>query len=140
VPEPVGAQQRGQRRAALRPTARVFQGRGRGLHGAEVDLVLHDLQAGADVAVDARGEQGEHRLVVAQFRDIPQDHVIDLSGHRSGSAAHRRRDVGHQLGHRGTVYIHLRILTHSGDHAAAGTGTVSVLLLTVTAMAELVGK
>ena len=65
VSEPVGAQQRGQRRAALRPPARVFQGRGRGSHGAQVDLVLHDLQAGADVAVDARGEQGEHRLVVA---------------------------------------------------------------------------
>jgi hypothetical protein len=59
------AQQRGQRRAALRPPARVFQGRGRSLHGAQVDLVLHDLQASADVAVHARGEQREHRLVVA---------------------------------------------------------------------------
>ena len=77
-PEPVSAQQRGQRRAALRPPARVFHRRGRGLHGAQVDLVLHDLQAGADVAVDARGEQREHRLVVAQLRDLPQDHLIDI--------------------------------------------------------------
>ena len=51
------------RAAAVRPPG-VFQGRGRGSHGAQVDLVLHDLQAGADVAVDARGEQGEHHLVV----------------------------------------------------------------------------
>jgi hypothetical protein len=80
-------------RAALR-----FRSRGRGLHGAQVDLVLHDLQAGAHVAVDARGEQGENRLVVAQLRDIPQDHLVDLSGYRGGPTAHRRRDVGHQLG------------------------------------------
>ena len=46
--EPVGAQQRGQGGAALRPPTRVFQGRGGGVHGAQVDLVLHDLQAGAD--------------------------------------------------------------------------------------------
>ena len=65
VPDPVGAQQRGQRRAALGQPARVLHGRGRGLHGGQVDPVLHDLQAGVDVAVDARSEQGKHRLVVA---------------------------------------------------------------------------
>jgi len=125
VSQPVGAQQRGQRRAALRPPARVFQGRGRGLHGAQVDLVLHDLQAGADVAVDTRGEQREHRLVVAQLRDLPQDHLIDLPGHRGGLPAHRRRDVGHQLGDRATIGVHVRILTHSGEHAAAGPGDLA---------------
>ena len=124
VPEPVGAQQRGQRRAALRLPARVLQGRGRGLHGTQVDLVLHDLQAGADVAVDARGEQGEHRLVVVQLRDLPQDHLIYVLGHRGGPAAHRRRDAGHQLGDRGTIDVHLRILTHSGEHAEGPSADV----------------
>jgi hypothetical protein len=65
VPDPVGAQQLGQRRAALRQTARVLHGRGRSGHGPQVDPVLHDLQAGVDVAVDARSKQGEQRLVVA---------------------------------------------------------------------------
>jgi len=51
VPDPVGAQQRGQRRAALRQSARVFHGCNWGLHGGEVDLVLQDLQAGFDVAL-----------------------------------------------------------------------------------------
>jgi len=64
VPYPVGAQQRGQRRAALRQPARVLHGRGGRGHVGQVDPVLHDLQAGVDVAVHARGEQGEHRLVV----------------------------------------------------------------------------
>jgi hypothetical protein len=117
VPEPVGTQQRGQRRAVLRPPASVFQGSGRGSHGAQVDLVLQDLQAGADVAVDARGKQGEYQLVVAQLRDFPQHHLIDILGHHGGPAAHRRRDVGHQRGDRGTIVVHPRILTHSGEHA-----------------------
>jgi hypothetical protein len=65
VSEPVGAQQRGQGRTVLRLPARVFDGGGGGLHGGQVDLVLHYLQAGVDVAVDAGTEQGEHRLVVA---------------------------------------------------------------------------
>src|SRR4029077_2014610 len=99
----------------------VFQGRGRGLHGAQVDLVLHDLQAGADVAVDARGEQGEDRLVIAQLRDLPQDHLIDIPGYRGGPAAYRRRDAGYQLGDCGAIDVHLRILTHSGEHAEPWT-------------------
>ena len=94
VPDPVGAQQRGQRRAALRQPARVLHGRGRGLHGGQVDPVLHDLQARADVAVDTRGEQGEQRLVVVQLRYLPEYHLVDIRGHRGGPAAHRRRDVG----------------------------------------------
>jgi hypothetical protein len=84
------------------------------VHGGQVDLVLHDLQAGADVAVDARGEQGEHRLVVAEFRNIAQDHLVDILGNRADLAADRRRDARHQPSDRGTTYVHLRSLTHSG--------------------------
>ena len=58
VPDPVGAQQRGQRRAALRQPARVLHGRGRGLHVGQVDLVLHDLQARVDVAVERSNRAG----------------------------------------------------------------------------------
>jgi hypothetical protein len=53
VAQPVRPQQRGQRGAALRPAARLLHRRGRGVHVGQVDLVLHDLQAGRDVAVDA---------------------------------------------------------------------------------------
>jgi hypothetical protein len=59
MPEPVGAQQGGQRRAALRQAARVLDGRDRGLHSGQVDPVLHDLQARIHVAVDAGSEQGQ---------------------------------------------------------------------------------
>jgi hypothetical protein len=65
VPHPVGAQQRGQRRAALGQPARVLHGRGRRGYGVQVDPVLHDLQTGIDVAVDAGSQQRKHRLVVA---------------------------------------------------------------------------
>ena len=65
MPHPVGAQQTGQRRAALGQPARVFHGRSGGLHGGQVYPVLEYLQAGIDVAVDAGREQGQHRLVVA---------------------------------------------------------------------------
>ena len=109
--DPVGAQQHGQRRAALRLPARVFHGRGRGLHVSQVDLVLHDLKAGVDVAVDARTQQGQYRLVVAELRDLPEYYLVDILVYRGGPAGHRRRDVGHQLGDRGTIRVHLRILT-----------------------------
>ncbi len=78
VPEPVGPQQRGQRGAALRPSARLLQGGGRGVHVGQVDLVLHDLQARADVAVDARGEQRQHRLVVAQLGDLSPGYRVHV--------------------------------------------------------------
>jgi hypothetical protein len=125
MPEPVRAQQHGQRRAALRLPARVFHGRGRGPHVSQVDLVLHGLKAGVDVALDARGEQGEHRLVVAELRDLPEYHLVDILVYRRGPAAHRRRDARHQLGDRGTVHVHERILTHiaaSSVHPPVSTG------------------
>ena len=118
VPEPVGAQQRGQRRAALSLPARVFHRRGRGLHLRQVDPVLHDLKAGVDVAVDARTEQGQHGLVVAQLRDLPEYHLVDILVHRRGPVGHRRRDAGHQLGDRGVIDVHPRILTQA---CAGGT-------------------
>jgi len=65
MPDPVGAQQRGQGCCALCQPACIFQGSGRGLHGGQVDPVLHYLQTGVDVTVDARSEQAKHRLVVA---------------------------------------------------------------------------
>ena len=63
--DPVGAQQCGQRGAALGQPACVLHGRGRRGHGGQVDPVLHDLQAGADVAVDARSQQSKEWLVLA---------------------------------------------------------------------------
>ena len=78
MPEPVGAQQRGQRRAALRQPARVFHRRGRHLHRGQFDPVLHDLQAGVYVAVHARGQQGEHRRVVVELRDLAEYHIVDI--------------------------------------------------------------
>ena len=78
VPEPVGAQQRGQRGAALGQAARVLHRRGRGPHRGQVDLVLQDLQAGTHVAVDAGGEQRDDRLV-----------VVAAAGSPAGSACRR---------------------------------------------------
>ena len=95
VPEPVGAQQRGQRRAALRQPARVFGRRGRRLHRGQVDPVLHDLQAGVDVAVHARRQQREHRGVVTELRDLAEYHLIDIAGHGGAPAGHRRGHVRH---------------------------------------------
>ena len=73
--------------------------------------VLHDLQARVDVTVDARREQGEHSLVVVEFRDLPQDRLVDISGHRGDPVAHCRRDARHQRGDRRTIHVHQRILT-----------------------------
>ena len=53
VPDPVGAQQRGQRRAPLRQPACVFHGRGRRLHGGQVDPGPHHLQAATAAATSA---------------------------------------------------------------------------------------
>ena len=100
--------------AALRLPARVFHGHGRGLHVSQVDLVLQDLKAGVDVALDARAEQGQHRPVLAEFRNVPEYHLIDILVNRGGPAGHRRGHTGHQLGDCGTIGVHLRILTHSG--------------------------
>ena len=114
MPDPVGAQQHGQRHATLRLPARVLHGHGRSLHVSQVDLVLQDLKAGIDVALDARAEQGEHRAVLAKLRDIPEYHLIDILVHRGGPAGHRRRHTGRQPGDCGTIGVHLRILAHSG--------------------------
>jgi hypothetical protein len=93
VPDPVGEQQRGQRRAPLRQPACVFHGRGRRLYGGQVDRRPHYLQAGVDVAVDAGDEQGEDGPVVAKLRNFADDRVVDVVVQRGGAAGHRRRDV-----------------------------------------------
>ncbi len=133
VSDPVGAQQCGQRGAALGQPACILHRRGRRGHGGQVDPVLHDLQAGVDVAVDARSQQGEDRLVLAKLRDLPEYHLVDLRGHFGGPTGHRGRDLGHQLGDCGTIHIHPRILSYSPELATpaaivpsnAATGTIT---------------
>jgi hypothetical protein len=73
----------------------ILNGHGRGLHGGQIDPVLHDLQARVHVAVDARGQQGEQRLVVVQRLDLPEYLLVDILGHGGGLPAHRRGDVRH---------------------------------------------
>jgi hypothetical protein len=103
----------------LRTPSRALHRRVRPLHVGQFDLVLHDLKAGIDVAVDTRAEQGQRRPVLAELRDLPQYHLVDILVHRGGSAGHRRRHAGHQLDDCGTIHVHLRILTHSGEYAPA---------------------
>ena len=123
VPEPVGAQQRGQRGAALGEAARVLQRRGRGPHGGQVDLVLQDLQAGAHVAVDAGGQQRDDRLVVVQLRDFPEYQLADILRHFGRPAAHRRRDLGHQVSDDGAIHVHRRSTSSRSPEPAVCTAS-----------------
>ena len=78
VPDPVGAQQRGERCVALSQPARVLDRRGGSFYRGQVDPVLHDLQTCIDIGVDAGSKQAERWLVVAQLRDLPNYHLIDI--------------------------------------------------------------
>jgi len=89
----------------LSQATRVLDRRGRGLYRRQVYPVLHDLQARLDVAVDARSQQGQQRLVLLELGNLPHYRPEDIGRHRL--PGHRRGDVRRQLGDPGTFRVHV---------------------------------
>jgi hypothetical protein len=63
------------------------------VHVLQVDAVLHNVQRGGHVFLNAGFEQRQDPPVVPQLRDFPHDQLVNVGRYLSGAEGERTGDV-----------------------------------------------